>query len=171
MSPVTSTGTGTAGHAAEPGGDGHGGPEPHWQPISRVGLLSTHVAEQLADSRAQLALLEQARPSRPAARVLDDHLLGEVRRVYGQMAADYRALFAEQARRWNSDTPPEHPAAAQLAEYTRLVTEHLQVLGEILTLAEEIAPHTIESVLAANDAELGLRALLGQTGPLDRRGR
>lgn len=32
--------------------------------------------------------------------------------------------------------------------------EHLQVLAEILVLANEIAPCTVEAVLATNDAEL-----------------
>ncbi|MGH9062219.1 MAG: hypothetical protein ACRDZY_22320, partial [Acidimicrobiales bacterium] len=56
--------------------------QPTWQPVAAVGMLTTIVAEQLEYTRSQLALLEQARPTRPDARVLDDKTVGETLRVY-----------------------------------------------------------------------------------------
>jgi len=64
-------------------GDTHGDGEPAWQPVSRVGPLTLVVLEQLAHSRDMFAKLEQARPTRPDAAVLDDETVSETRRVYG----------------------------------------------------------------------------------------
>jgi len=85
--------------------------QPTWQPVTAVGTLTAVVTEQLEYTRAQLALMEQARPSRLDARILDDHTICETLRVYGQLAADYRELFAEQGRRWQAETTGHpHPA-------------------------------------------------------------
>ncbi len=78
--------------------------QPTWQPVAAAGVLTSVVAEQLAHTRSQLTPMQQARPSRPDARILDDHTVSETLRVYGQMADDYRTLFAEQGRRWQADT-------------------------------------------------------------------
>jgi len=83
-------------------GAGRAQRQPTWQPVAAVGMLTSVVAEQLEHTRAQLALMEQARPARADARILDDHTVAETRRVYGQMAQDYRTLFAEQGRRWQA---------------------------------------------------------------------
>jgi hypothetical protein len=58
--------------------------QPSWQPVAAVGMLTAVVTEQLAHTRAQLALMEQARPTRPDARILDDHTISETLRVYGK---------------------------------------------------------------------------------------
>lgn len=42
------------------------------------------------------------------------------------------------------------------------VDEHLVLLNELLALAEELRAHTIEAILARDDAELGLEHLAGQ---------
>ncbi|MGH3833583.1 MAG: hypothetical protein ACRDRS_24630 [Pseudonocardiaceae bacterium] len=138
--------------------------QPIWQPVTAVGMLTTIVAEQLEYTRSQLALLEQARPSRPDAKILDDHTVAETLRVYGTMSEDYRALFAEQGRRWRAETTLTPAARAKIDAYTELVTEQLAALDAILALAREIEGHTIEKVLATSDLELGIQALLGGRG-------
>jgi hypothetical protein len=91
--------------------------QPTWQPLAAVGTLTSIVTEQLEHTRTQLALMEQARPSRPDARILDDHTVAETLRVYGQMAQDYRALFAEQGRRWQAQTTLSATQRAQVDAY------------------------------------------------------
>ncbi len=97
MTPVT-------GHETDDGPAQHdeGRGEPVWQPASRVGPWTLMVLEQLAHSRDMWATLEQARPTRPGAAVLDDATVSRTREVYGQMARDYRELYAAQARRWRA---------------------------------------------------------------------
>ncbi len=55
--------------------------QPAWQPVAAVGMLTSVVQEQLDHTRAQLALMDQARPCRPDARILDDHTVSETLRV------------------------------------------------------------------------------------------
>jgi hypothetical protein len=135
--------------------------QPTWQPVAAVGALTAVVAEQLEHTRAQLALMEQARPSRPDARILDDHTVSETLRVYGQMAADYRNLFAEQGRRWQAETTLTTTARQAVDAYAELVDAHLVALDDMLALTRQIQGHTIEKIMAKSDLELGLEALLG----------
>ncbi|MGH3722379.1 MAG: hypothetical protein ACRDRI_26770 [Pseudonocardiaceae bacterium] len=134
--------------------------QPTWQSVTAVGMLTTIVAEQLDYTRSQLSLVEQARPSRPDARVLDDETVAETLRVYGTMADDHRSLFAEQGRRRQAEPTLTPADRAQVDAYVELVAEQLAALDAILTLARQIEGHTIEKVLATSDLELGLQALL-----------
>lgn len=137
--------------------------EPNWQPVSMVGPLTAMVAEQLADTRTMLGLLEQARPGRAGAKVLGDADVSETLRVYGVMATDYEHLFAEQGRRWQRSGLSAAQRGAVEA-YVALVEEHRQALAAILDLAREIEPWTIEKVLAKSDLELGIEALTNGFG-------
>jgi signal transduction histidine kinase len=75
---------------------------------------------------------------------------------------DFLGAFAEPLARWRN----ERPTVAQRRELDRLEgqLERLRkVLNAILELAEELKQGTIERVLAKNDLELGLEALLRMT--------
>lgn len=137
--------------------------EPNWQPLSAVPLLAAMVAEQLADTRTMLGLLEEARPSRADAKVLGAEDVSETLRVYGEMAEDYEHLFAEQGRRWQ-ETDLTGPQCTAVEAYVSLVDAHRQALAAILDLAREIAPATIEKVLAKTDLELGIATLADRAG-------
>jgi hypothetical protein len=86
----------------------------------RGGHAHAVVAEQLTHTRAQLAVLEQARPGRPDARTLDNYTVAETLRIYGQLAADYRGLFAKQGRRWQLETTADTTARHAVDAYTEL---------------------------------------------------
>ena len=135
--------------------------QPTWQPVAAVRMLTSVVAEQLEHTRAQLALMDQARPTRRDARILDDHTVTETLRVYGQMAQDYRTLFAEQGRRWQAETTPSTTTRTQVDAYVELVEHQLRALDDLLALTREIQGHTIEKIMAKSDLELGIEALLG----------
>ncbi len=138
--------------------------QPTWQPVTAVGILTATVAEQLDHTRAQLVLMEQARPTRPDAKILDDHTVSETLRVYGQMAADYHNLFAEQGRRWQAETTLSATQTTQVDAYVALVAEHLAALDDMLALTRQIQGRTIEKIMAKSDLELGIEALLGHLG-------
>ena len=135
--------------------------QPTWQPVAAVGMLTSVVAEQLEHTREQITLMEQARPSRPDARILDDHTVSETLRVYGQMADDYRDLFAEQGRRWQAETTLTATSRVQVDAYVELVEHQRRALDEILALTREIQGCTIEKIMAKSDLELGIESLLG----------
>lgn len=137
--------------------------EPTWQPVSAVIPLTAMVAAQLADTRTALALIEQARPSRPDAKILADEDVSEILRVYGVMATDYEYLFAEQGRRWQQMGLSAAQRGAVDA-YVALVEAHRQALAAVLALAREIEPWTIEKILAKTDLELDAEALTNRFG-------
>lgn len=139
--------------------------QPTWQPVTAVGMLTSVVTEQLEHTRTQLALMEQARPSRPDARILDDYTVTETLRVYGQMAQDYRTLFAEQGRRWQAQTTLNTTTRTAVDAYVELVEAQLRALDDILALTREIQGHTIEKIMVTSDLELGIEALLGHLRP------
>ena len=124
---------------------------PIWRPVAAVEMLSAVVTEQLKHTRALLALMEQARPSRPDAMILDDYTVSEALRIYGQMAVDYRRVFAEQGRRWQAETPPDAAIRQAIDAYTKLVDEHLTVLDNLLPLARQVQNHTLEKIMAKSD--------------------
>ncbi|PZS33187.1 MAG: hypothetical protein DLM61_05620 [Pseudonocardiales bacterium] len=136
--------------------------QPTWQPVTAVGMLTSVVAEQLEHTHAQLVLMEQARPTRPDARILDDRTVSETLRVYGRMSADYHNLFAEQGRRSQADPTLSATQAAQVDAYVALVDEHIAVLDDILALTRQVQGHTIEKIMAKSDLELGIEALRGR---------
>ena len=124
---------------------------PIWRPVAAVGMLSAVVTEQLKHTRAVLALMEQAQPSRPDAMILDDYTVSEALRIYGQMAVDYRRVFAEQGRRWQAETTTGTTIRHTIDAYTKLVDEHLTVLDNLLPLARQVQNHTLEKIMAQND--------------------
>jgi len=91
--------------------------------------------------------------------------VSETLRVYGQMADDYRDLFAEQGRRWQAETTLTTTSRRQVDAYVELVEAHRVALDDILGLTREIQGHTIEKIMAKSDLELGIEALLGHLKP------
>jgi len=95
----------------------------------------------------------------------DDHTVAETLRVYGQMAHDYRTLFAEQGRRWQAQATLTTATRHAVDAYAELVEAHLAALDDLLALTKEIQGHTIEKIMATSDLELGIEALLGHLRP------
>ena len=85
-----------------------------------------------------------------------DHVI----RVFTTQRDDL-ALFDEQLRRWGIEPKL---TSAQSAEITRLQKQMAtlrQINTNVLALAQELKKGTIEQILGMDDAELGLRFLLG----------
>lgn len=123
---------------SRPSGTGRKRRQPIWRPVAEIGMLTAVVTEQLKHTRDLLALMEQAQPSRPDARIIDNYTVSETLRIYGQMAVNYRSLFAEQGRRWQAETTSNAAIQQAVNAYTKLVDEHLAVLNELLTLTRQV---------------------------------
>ncbi len=141
-------------------------PTPQWQASSKVFLVGTMIDGMLEGAREQYVTLLEARPT---PHVLDDYTVARVVEVFTQQRDDLW-LWDEQLKRWDGET---------LTPLRRREVERLQgqmvalrtVIDNILALADELGRGTIESVLAKDDAELGLETLLrmmGQQGERDR---
>lgn len=129
--------------------------QPHWQPIEKLPMLSTHINGMLEADVEQYQNLLQAK-SKPW--LLDDFTVNRVKEVFGRQRKDFD-LYDGQLRRWSALSLTED----QRAEVTRLVGQ-MKKLREnntnVLQLAEELSKGTLEKQLAKDDAELGLEMLL-----------
>jgi hypothetical protein len=131
--------------------------QPQWQPITMLPRLSSHIDGMVQADQEQYETLLEAKPK---PYVLDDATVGRVIHAFTTQR-DGLALFDEQLHRWSAE-----PAltSAQSAEITRLQKQMAtlrHINTEVLALAEELKKGTIEQVLGLDDAELGLRFLLG----------
>jgi hypothetical protein len=126
-------------------------PTPNWQPITALPLVAQMIDETLEDARIQLENLEEARP-RPY--VLDDALVSRIVRSYSDQA-EFLPVYQEQLARWGQ----LDLTAGQRSEVERLKTQvdSLRgVLGSILTLASELKPGTVDTILRKSDLEVAL---------------
>ena len=133
-------------------------PAPNWQPLTALPLIASLIDGELADAQEHHATLLTVR-DRPY--VLDDATVERSIKLHTEQR-DFLGVFAEQLARWRH----ERPTDAQRRELDRLEGqfERLRaVLTNILALAEELQPGTIERVLAQSDLELGMEALLRMT--------
>jgi hypothetical protein len=131
-------------------------PEPDWQPIDRLPLIASVIDGMLAADREQHATLLEARP---APHLLDDATIARVKRVFREQRDDLW-LYAEQLARWERlDLPARQ--RREVARLTGQLARVRELVAAILALADELAPLTIDRLLAMDDAELGLATLLG----------
>jgi hypothetical protein len=131
--------------------------QPNWQPISQLPLVASLIDGGVEEAAAQRQILTEAR-TRP--HLLDDATLDRVDQVYRE-EQKWLAVCEEQLRRWRQD----RAATADAREIDRLAEEigRLKpIVAEILALSAEIRTSTIDRIMEMSDAELGLKALLGQ---------
>ncbi|MFG2563049.1 hypothetical protein [Streptomyces sp. NPDC048496] len=135
-------------------------PERIWHPISKLEFFVEHARRWLADVKENADALEEAR-TKP--HVLADTDVARVKRVYTEQAADL-TLFEEQAEEWGRLPDLSPSRRAKLKSLNDQLAELRELNEKVLELADELAKGTINTVMAASDAELGLAALLGR-GP------
>lgn len=130
---------------------------PHFAPVTELFKLGPHLDEMLKSAEEQLGNLEEARPK---PHILDNFTVNRVVEVYKKQYNDLD-LFDELLRRWSAEP---QLSAAQSDEIKRLQEQMIKLreaVTNILGLADELKEGTIEKILAMDEAELGLRALLG----------
>jgi hypothetical protein len=130
-------------------------PQPQWQPISKLPLLTHHIDGMLEAAQEQYQTLLPAK-ARPHA--LDDYTVNRVIKVFTELQEDLW-LFDEQLKRWSEATL----STQQRKEVERLQDQMMKLreqITTILALADEMGKGTIEKVLGKSDAELGLEFLL-----------
>lgn len=131
---------------------------PQWQELRALPALGPHIDGMLEAAEENHAALQEARPK---PHVLDDATIKRVRQVYTAQSDDL-GLFDEQLRRWGADpklTDAQHTEIARLKGQMRALR---QTVTAILVLADELGKGTIEKIMSMDDAELGLKALLGE---------
>ncbi len=133
-------------------------PERIWHPISKLEFFVDHNRRWAVDVRENLETLEEAR-TKP--HVLVDADVARIKRVYTEQAGDL-TLFEEQAAKWRQLTDLSPSRRAKLKTLDEQLAGLRELNEKVLALADELSKGTIDTVMAASDAELGLAALLGQ---------
>ena len=131
------------------------------QPLRMLPVMAELVESQLKHARDMCAILSQARPK---PQVLDDATLDRVKRQFREQL-DHVADYEWQLEQWAAR---KKLSGSQRAEVTRLASELeplRAVTRMVLDLADELAQGTIDAILRMDDAELGLKTLLGLIPP------
>ncbi len=128
-----------------------------WQPLSSLPLIAQIIDEGVTDAENQLRLLEEGK-EKPY--VFDDALVVRIKNLHNSKL-EFVDIYLEQIERWKKETL----TMEQHFELMRLVQQsnRLKVLvTSILALADEIGEKTIDKIMDMDDAELGLKFLLGE---------
>jgi hypothetical protein len=128
-----------------------------WQPLSSLPLIAQIIDEGVTDAENQLRLLEEGKEK---PHVFDDALVARIKNLHNSKL-EFVDIYLEQIERWKKETL----TMDQHFELMRLVQQsnRLKVLvTSILALADVIGEKTINKIMAMDDAELGLRFLLGE---------
>ncbi|MCX4429719.1 hypothetical protein [Streptomyces mirabilis] len=133
-------------------------PERIWHPISKLEFFIDHTRRWAVDVREHLETLEEAR-TKP--HVLADSDVARIKRVYTEQAGDL-TLFEEQAEKWEQLTDLSSSRRAKLQTLNEQLAELRELNKKVLAVADELAKDTIDTAMAASDAELGLAVLLGE---------
>lgn len=139
-----------------PNGPGQQQAKPQWQPIESLAMIAKHIDGMLQADREQYETLLEAKPK---PYVLDDYTINRVIAAFTTQRKNF-GLFDEQLRRWQAGalTDDQRCEVERLVEQMRLLRENNE---KVLQLCNELKQGTIENTLNMNDAELGLRFLLG----------
>ena len=138
--------------------------QPRWHPVSQMPMIGQLIDGMVHENEEQLRnLLEGS--NKPA--VLDDYTVNRIKEVYGIQVED-QWLFEEQLARWDKSVL----TASERRELTRLkeqLKKKSETAAAILALADKLSGKTIDKILTMDDAELGLRTLLGEFSPPGRK--
>lgn len=130
-------------------------PEPNWQPISQLPLLTSMVDTVLENTEEQYQTFASVK-DRPY--VLDDDIVNRAIRLY-QAQIDDVWFYEEQFSRWLAEPLTD----LQRQEVNRLNAQlpRIKELSQaILELMDEMKDGTINRILEKSDLELGLEFLL-----------
>src|SRR5258708_3825212 len=139
--------------------------QPQWQPLSMLPTLGPHIDGMLEADQEQYATLLEAKPK---PHVLDNATVDRVISAFTTQRDDL-SLFDEQLRRWGIEPKLTQAQRSEITRLKKQMATLRQVNTDVLKLAEELKRGTIETILEMDDAELGLRFLLGDLPGQERR--
>jgi len=129
--------------------------QPQWRHISDIAVF-TELLQALLESAIEQ--LETRKECEHRPHVLDEKSVSRYIALHTKQR-DSHWLYVERSARWKRGKLNR----SQSIKVDRLIAQSLTLKErneEILALAEKIAPHTIERVMAVDNIELGLKALI-----------
>ena len=138
------------------------GPEPTWQPLSMLPTVLAVIADELESAEELHASLVAAR-DRP--HLLDDETIHRTQRLC-KSQQELVPTYREQLGRWRKASPSlsQREALKRLASH---IARYERVVRESLSLAQEMAAGTIDTILGLDDGELGKAVFEGRMKPAD----
>ena len=131
--------------------------EPIYRPISDMPMVAEVIDGQLEDVIFQLENFKEAKPK---PHVMDDDIVERATRIYSEQK-EYFSFYKELFKRWKKEARTKE----QKKEVKRL-TEQLDKLKksnkDILEILDYLKDKTINKILEMDDAELGIKSLLGK---------
>jgi hypothetical protein len=136
--------------------------EPNWQPISRLPMIIEHMESGVALAEEALASLTEGveQPYR-----LDDATVQRAIAAWTNTRLDLTELFGPQGERW-AQLDLGATRRKDVARYREHVARELELVDQILAVAEQLKGLTIEALMAKSDLEVGIEAVVRDlTGP------
>ncbi len=132
-------------------------PEIQWHPISRLPLIAQLIDGNVEDVKSQHDLLVKGL-DKPY--LFDDDTIDQVILVNLE-ALDLVDICIEQQCRWQKEklTKKQQAEVAQLQEQSQYLK---RLANAALDMADRIADATIDQIIGMDEAELGLKVLLGE---------
>ncbi|MBI1767116.1 MAG: hypothetical protein HYR67_01930, partial [Bacteroidetes bacterium] len=142
--------------------------EPEWKDISYLPFIGNLIDHGVKDNEDHYNTLLEAKPK---THVLDDYTIGRVFKIYGEQR-DFHKVYEEQIVRWKKLALPNE-TLNELNRLEKQLEKDLELLNNILSLAEELKKGTIDTILAKDDMDLGFEVLEGKRALpfMDRPGR
>lgn len=128
-----------------------------WQPLSRLPLIAQIIDDGVEDAGNQHRLLVEGKEK---PHVFDDALVERIEKLYSEKL-EFAGIYAEQIERWKKETLTidQH---FELQRLIKQVERQKELSISVLALVKEIEKSTIDKIMNMDDAELGLRFLLGE---------
>lgn len=132
-------------------------PEIQWHPLNRLPFVAQLIDTNVQDVKSQHDLLVEGQ-DKPY--VFDDHTIDRIILAHLE-TLDFSEIYILQLSRWQK----EKLTKKQQEEIARLLDQsyYLKRLATaVLNMADRIADATIDQIIGMDEAELGLKVLLGE---------
>jgi len=132
-------------------------PKPTWHDISFLPLIGSTIDDMLEENNIQYQNFLAARDK---PHVFNDEIIERSLKLYTDQLEDHW-VFEEQLKRWQK----EKITTEQSKEIKKLLKQSdklKKVTKELLDMAHEFEPNTIDKILAKDDMELALEVLSGK---------
>jgi hypothetical protein len=128
------------------------------QPVAHLPLVRELIEASLEGARELRADLEIG-VNKP--QVFDDAMIERIVKQYAQDGPELIEVNRWQLRRWLGEALPDE-TRLEVERLLNAVDETEREGGRIVTLAQQIAPGTMDRIMEQSDVDLGLKVLLGE---------
>jgi hypothetical protein len=131
--------------------------QPNWQPISMLPTIANLINENLDETLVQLRDFKEAEHK---PQIFDDEIINRALKIYNAQLEDHW-LFERQLELWSNEKLTTEQRT-EVDNFKQRLPKIKEAYEAILALLNKMKDYTIDKILAMDDAELGLKVLMGQ---------